>query len=164
MRTFSQTHTYATLAKTQHSGAKNPAAHCLGRPHPPAERPGEDCRAPAPPLPPYRRQCGSIATSSRPAATARRVESSLVEPTTRPMTNATSEAVAMVPAADAVHTRRTNAAHIERQRGDTGLSREAGRRRQGTSRHTCRSCRKKPAQPLKSTSLSAAVRRLGPSR
>ena len=80
------------------------------------------------------------------------------------MTISQPGALAMVTAVDTAPTRRTNAAHIERQRGDTGLSCEAGRRRQGTSRHTCRSCRKKPAQPLKSTSLSAAVRRLGPSR
>ena len=79
------------------------------------------------------------------------------------MTISTSEAVEMVTAVDAVLERRTNAAHIERQMGDTGLSREAAGRRRGTSQHTWRLCRKKPAQPTESTCTNTAVRRIASS-
>ena len=40
---------------------------------------------------------------------------------TRPMTNVTSGAVAVVPTTDAVHTRRTSAAHTKRQRGSNSM-------------------------------------------
>ena len=45
------------------------------------------------------------------------------------MTIATSEAVEMVTAVDAVLKRLTNTAHIERQSGELGWRREAGGRR-----------------------------------
>ena len=88
-------------------------------------RPPRSCAALAAMTPPMLLQ----SCLQRPAATVRRMESLIVELTTTPVMLSPSAALATMPKIDAVPTRRTNAAHGERQMGDTGLSREAGGRR-----------------------------------
>ena len=68
-----------------------------------------------------------------------------VEPKTSGMTLPTSAAVAMMTTVDELHKRRTNVAHIEHQRGGTGLEAEGSRWAEAHSQCTWRLCRKQPS-------------------